>query len=328
MSRRRRSARASSRARPTPMLCVGEKLEEREAGADRTRSCCGNCAPALARAATPRRSRTALDRLRAGVGDRHRQDRDARRTRPPCTPSSARAARARWRPRRAAIPILYGGSVNRGNAAALLAAPEVDGLLVGGASLDAGGWAAIVQRVNARASASLDARRVSLGDIWRLSASRRDSSRPLDRSDVHVPPRPADPRQPRARRRDPAAGRQGRRTRRELRRRRAVGRLAASARGRRATCSRRPAGGAAGSSSSSRSCCSSRPRAAARRRRCSIRPFDAAAGAALRRHGRAPARARRFRSTPAPTTPRRRRQPAADDAGAHGAARRAEARTR
>jgi hypothetical protein len=31
-----------------------------------------------------------------------------------------------------AIPILYGGSVNRGNAAALLTAPEVDGVLVGG----------------------------------------------------------------------------------------------------------------------------------------------------------------------------------------------------
>ena len=43
-----------------------------------------------------------------------------------------------------AVPILYGGSVNRGNAAELLAAPEVDGLLVGGASLDAEGWASIV----------------------------------------------------------------------------------------------------------------------------------------------------------------------------------------
>lgn len=43
-----------------------------------------------------------------------------------------------------AVSILYGGSVNRGNAADLLAAPEVDGLLVGGASLDAEGWATIV----------------------------------------------------------------------------------------------------------------------------------------------------------------------------------------
>jgi len=43
----------------------------------------------------------------------------------------------------AEIPILYGGSVTPANAAALLAADEVDGVLVGGASLDAAGWSAI-----------------------------------------------------------------------------------------------------------------------------------------------------------------------------------------
>jgi triosephosphate isomerase len=42
------------------------------------------------------------------------------------------------------VPILYGGSVNQGNARALLAAPNVDGLLVGGASLDPTTWAQIV----------------------------------------------------------------------------------------------------------------------------------------------------------------------------------------
>jgi triosephosphate isomerase len=41
------------------------------------------------------------------------------------------------------IPILYGGSVNRGNAKALLDAEGVDGLLVGGACLDPEGWAEI-----------------------------------------------------------------------------------------------------------------------------------------------------------------------------------------
>jgi triosephosphate isomerase len=45
----------------------------------------------------------------------------------------------------AAIPILYGGSVNRGNASTLLAAMNVDGLLVGGASLDPDGWSSIVR---------------------------------------------------------------------------------------------------------------------------------------------------------------------------------------
>jgi len=43
----------------------------------------------------------------------------------------------------AALPILYGGSVNKDNARALLAAENVDGLLVGGASLDPASWAAI-----------------------------------------------------------------------------------------------------------------------------------------------------------------------------------------
>jgi len=43
------------------------------------------------------------------------------------------------------IPILYGGSVNPENAAGLLAAPEVDGLLVGGASVEASSWLTIAQ---------------------------------------------------------------------------------------------------------------------------------------------------------------------------------------
>ena len=41
------------------------------------------------------------------------------------------------------IPILYGGSVTPANANALLAADQVDGLLVGGASLDPVSWTAI-----------------------------------------------------------------------------------------------------------------------------------------------------------------------------------------
>ncbi len=43
------------------------------------------------------------------------------------------------------ISILYGGSVNPGNAASLLGAPEVDGLLVGGSSLDVASWTTIVE---------------------------------------------------------------------------------------------------------------------------------------------------------------------------------------
>lgn len=48
------------------------------------------------------------------------------------------------------IPILYGGSVSSSNAASLLAAPEVDGLLVGGASVEASSWLGIAQTVIGR----------------------------------------------------------------------------------------------------------------------------------------------------------------------------------
>jgi len=44
-----------------------------------------------------------------------------------------------------AIRIQYGGSVKSGNTAALMAMPEIDGALVGGASLDPDEFARIVQ---------------------------------------------------------------------------------------------------------------------------------------------------------------------------------------
>jgi len=50
----------------------------------------------------------------------------------------------------AIIPILYGGSVNPGNAAELLSQPDVDGALVGGASLVADDFLAIVNAAPAR----------------------------------------------------------------------------------------------------------------------------------------------------------------------------------
>jgi triosephosphate isomerase (TIM) len=45
----------------------------------------------------------------------------------------------------AAIPILYGGSAKPDNAKAILGVPDVGGLLVGGASLDAKGFAAMAR---------------------------------------------------------------------------------------------------------------------------------------------------------------------------------------
>ena len=43
-----------------------------------------------------------------------------------------------------AVRILYGGSVKPDNARSLMAQPEIDGVLVGGASLDPVGFASIV----------------------------------------------------------------------------------------------------------------------------------------------------------------------------------------
>ncbi len=43
------------------------------------------------------------------------------------------------------VRVLYGGSVNAENAAALMAQPDIDGALVGGASLDPAGFATIVR---------------------------------------------------------------------------------------------------------------------------------------------------------------------------------------
>ena len=45
--------------------------------------------------------------------------------------------------------VLYGGSVKPDNAAEILAQPDVDGALVGGASLDPDGFARIVRRAPA-----------------------------------------------------------------------------------------------------------------------------------------------------------------------------------
>ena len=45
----------------------------------------------------------------------------------------------------AAIRVQYGGSVKPENAATLMAQPDIDGALVGGASLEAASFAAIVR---------------------------------------------------------------------------------------------------------------------------------------------------------------------------------------
>jgi triosephosphate isomerase (TIM) len=124
----------------TPVLCVGETIAQREAGATNdvvlTQLRAGLAeleAPAVRRMAIAYEpvwaigtGRTATPDDAAGV---HAIIRDA------LVGLASRDA--------ASVPILYGGSVNRQNAASLLAAPGVDGLLVGGASLDPEAWATI-----------------------------------------------------------------------------------------------------------------------------------------------------------------------------------------
>ena len=124
-----------------PILCVGETESERDAG-DTERKLRQQVRDDLAsvpderladvviayepiwaigtgRVATAEQAQEAIGFIRALVGDR---DTDA-------------AARTR---------ILYGGSVKPDNAAELLALPDVDGALVGGASLEADSFAAII----------------------------------------------------------------------------------------------------------------------------------------------------------------------------------------
>jgi triosephosphate isomerase len=124
-----------------PILCVGETEEERDAG-DTERKLRHQVQEDLARVeteqlsevviayepiwaigtgrvATPDQAQEALGFVRALVADR----------------SPEQAERIR---------LLYGGSVNAENASDLLALPDVDGALVGGASLAADSFAAIV----------------------------------------------------------------------------------------------------------------------------------------------------------------------------------------
>lgn len=133
---------ACFRAGLTPVLCVGEKLEERESGETDI--------------VVLRQLRAGLSGIEAsqiphvliayepvwaiGTGKNATPD-DASRVHRLIRYELKLMAPERY----SAIPILYGGSVNRGNAAQLLGAPEVEGLLVGGASLDPEAWSSIVR---------------------------------------------------------------------------------------------------------------------------------------------------------------------------------------
>jgi triosephosphate isomerase len=131
---------AATRAGLTPVLCVGELLAEREAG--KTLS-------VVRRQVSV--GLTALDDDTVAAMAIAYEPVWAIGTGRTATPEDAsqvhaeirRLLAARLGERAANIPILYGGSVNTSNAAALLASPGVDGLLVGGASLDVDSWLSI-----------------------------------------------------------------------------------------------------------------------------------------------------------------------------------------
>lgn len=138
-----RKLRAALAARLAPILCVGETLEERESG--RTRDVVARqLGAALAElpAFQVRELTLAYEPVWAiGTGR---------------TATSAQAGEVHAflrtllaerydRPLAEAVRIQYGGSVKPGNIRELMAVPDIDGALVGGASLEAASFAAIVR---------------------------------------------------------------------------------------------------------------------------------------------------------------------------------------
>ena len=132
---------AAYRHELTPILCVGELEDVRDAGGH-VKHCCDQLDAAIG-ALTPEQARTLVVAYEPvwAIG-----------TGKVATPDDAQEICAEIRTRLAerysgdladGVRILYGGSVKGKNAAELMAKPDVDGALVGGASLDGDEFAQI-----------------------------------------------------------------------------------------------------------------------------------------------------------------------------------------
>ncbi|MBU6330081.1 MAG: triose-phosphate isomerase [Acidobacteria bacterium] len=126
-----------------PILCCGETLEEREAEATRGKVT-GQVRAGIDTLSAEQVSQMviAYEPIWAIGTGRTASAEDAQQV---CAWIRAEVAGLKGAEAAAAVRIQYGGSVKAANAAELMAQPDIDGALVGGAALDADEFARIVQ---------------------------------------------------------------------------------------------------------------------------------------------------------------------------------------